>query len=323
MTRFINAVLIAFVTLVPLVALIGHMNASDGQPPGQPSITATQARWGHADGRPAIVVDVTLQNPLAVGTTVERISHLAIVDYVLAGQGSQSLALAVPARRDTIVPVTIPLKDAFVGEWWSSIATGRTSAALHVSGVVTLRGPDGVHELPFKWDSSGEYDVLGPVSDAMQGCDDGGMGLCLAETEATWDAGDLHVALHVRNQGPEAAVLRSSAAQLEFDEWVVAAGNSSLSLALAPGEEGEVVLALAFSRASMEEWWPGHVNRCEMTPVEVAVQLDVEHPAQDPGNGTLGPSPGEESLRGPEVSTLQWRFVGEPFQTTFICGGAP
>ncbi|MFA5942923.1 MAG: hypothetical protein WC876_00460, partial [Candidatus Thermoplasmatota archaeon] len=289
-----------------------------------PSITSTQAFWGHADGgQPAMLLDLSIHNPLAVETRVERVSYLAIVDYVLAGQGVQTPALSISAGRDTTVPVAIPLKDAFVGEWWSGVASGRTASAVHVSGVLTLRGPGGVHELPFKWDSSGDYEILGPIADAMESCSDAAVGLCLRGTDVKWDSHDVQATLHVRNQGPEPAVIRGGGADLEFDEWVVAAGNTNRSLALAPGEEGDVILALVFSRPSMAEWWPGHVERCETTPVQVAVRLDVERPGQDQVNGTVDPaSPGGDS-GAQDVGKLQWRFPVDPFQTRLICGDAP
>jgi LEA14-like dessication related protein len=313
MTRFINAALIVlfafFVTFAVVLQFTGDGGPGAAQPGGAPTVSGVEATW--RPERQEMVLDLQVHNPSSLETRVSAVSYQAQVegDLVDSAVARPVSGVLLPSKDDGSVQVAVALPDGFVLDWWPTYMADAEAAELRIQGELRVVRDDGDRDVPFEWRSSWQGSLASGLTEAVANCGAGETDLCLKASRFFWKEGALHADLEFHNPGADAVALRNTTLQLLFADRAVVAGDVDVAQRIAAGGDEEIGLALTFSPAAMEAWWPEHLSRCERTPVAFRMALQVESlPA---GDGAEEPAP--------DIANLQWTFPAPAFQTRFVC----
>lgn len=314
MTRFINAVLISVLAFFVFLGVFWQVmgDGADGRTPGgAPTVTAVEARWQPEQER-ELLLEVTLHNPSSLDARATALTYKAevdgrLVDSAISRPLSQDVAPTIEGRGDTTIRVPVDLPADFVLTWWPDYMANGESSELRIQGSLDVQREDGDRDATFEWRSAWEGELASSLSGAVANCSAGSEDLCLDSAEFFWKEGALHADLSFSNPGADAVGLHNMSITLLFGERAVVAGEVDLGRRVASDGDTDVGLALTFSPAAMQAWWPDHLARCERTPVALRIGLEVETLAdgQEPGQG--------------DFATVQWTFPASSFQTRFVC----
>jgi LEA14-like dessication related protein len=245
---------------------------------------------------------MTLHNPAPDAARPASISYEADVDgqTMDRAEGRALTGAPIPARGDGTVAAAVTLPKDFATTWWAASMQGDETTTLRIHGTLSLRRSDGPHDVPFEWRSTWSGTLAKSLSAAVANCSGSG-DLCLEQSQFTWAAGRLQAVLVLRNPTPQAVAVGNASVALRLSDHAVVAGNVDLARTIQPGSDAAVSLDLGVQPPGVQAWWPGHVARCETTPVSFAVSL------QERPSGSKG------------VTTLQWTFPAPAFRTRFVC----
>ncbi|MES2155245.1 MAG: LEA type 2 family protein [bacterium] len=315
-----NAVLISFLALFGLLVLVVVYTGNGGpaaesrsvpststtsqEMPSAFRVAAVQARWDTTD--PAarhIVVTLVLQSN---GTMPGRATA---VTYEAFSHGRSIAAAKVPTGVDlapaqqTSLWFVVPLGANFVPAWWDAYVAADESSDLSIKGLVEVADGGAGQSPPFSISNAWTGNLADTVAAAAHNCADGHAEVCLDAATASWRNGSLDVNLRLRNPGADVVVVRGIDAALDLAGNAVASGTSDTTLRIPAGGTASAHATLGFSRDAMAAWWPGHVGRCETSPV--VLELIVQ---ETPDNATA-----------PVPPPVHWTFQAHDFATHLVC----
>jgi LEA14-like dessication related protein len=300
--RILNGVLVAVVSFFALLAAFSFSGLRPAAGGGAPeaTLTALSARWSPDGGGIEVTLAVHSQGH---PTQVVAVTYETVADGVPFPGKRVELDTEVAVATTGTARFVAELGPDFASRWWPGYARSEESSRISVRGEVEVREAGRVRSLPFEWGRSWQGEAAA-LAAALQDCPAVASPLCLEGSRASWDGGDLHVVVGVRNQ--------------DLSDYRVAGGRATLVLAgtvvaeaevppadLPAGEATDVAFALAFDGDALDAWWPGHAGRCEESLATARLELDVER------------------TTGWPLGTAAWETPGQAFRTALVCGEAP
>lgn len=325
MAQLVNTILISVVAFFAFLAVFGLLGGAPkgDPPPSGPSVhlAGITARWedagavaarGRGDaaapedaeasspgpsGNAGIILQMTIANGGSASARVTSATYSATSNGVTFDESTEAIEATIAPRRNGTVLVHVRVPTSAVALWWPAYASADELSGLRLQGELRVFDAAGEHQLPFAWSSQWQGALASGLDRAAFACRPGDP-VCVPDVAASWSGADLRAELVVVPNEDTLAMVTAGRLDLHLADHLIASSE------LRPLQSnGALAAALAGDTAALAMWLPDHVERCESSPLEWRLTLDITR-----SDGT--------------PQTVTWSIRGT-FQTHWLCGVSP
>jgi LEA14-like dessication related protein len=299
--RIAVTAVVALVALVVVAFLLGLV--------GVPAVEGVENRFGSVDDSTTTIhTDLTVNNPnpigVSLGGTTVNYSVLmndvrmatGVKDGVAVERGTSTLSFTTRMRNDRIPP------------WWvSHIRANETTDVLIDARVSSSLLGGRTFEVP--QERTIETDLIGnfnseetrPIEANRPVIED--PVLYVNETSASWDREALSaeetpidMGFTVHNPKPYPYAVSEIAYEIRMNGIVVGEGSSEDLATVPPGATETIDTRTAIVNSNLDEWWVSHLQRNQVTDLEIDFSVVVDPVEEDGPVGGLDRTVGEIEL---------------------------